>query len=270
MVVESALQLLSLRVGQGDLLRRRRNAVPDLLNQREAVLDTEPINPERLHGGGHRTTSVPGLASLPVAYHAAAFGGPNATEMRLFLALDLPADAKHRLSDGVWSRRDWWGADAAAHLRRVPAENLHVTLKFLGEVPDDRAADVRAAVAAGLPRVGPLELRPAAAGFFPPRGPARVFVVHLTGDVERLAQAYAGIEAALEPLGFPREGRAFKPHVTLGRARDRRGAPRAVRVPVEQDPDLPGEPFRVDAVTLFRSDLRPAGPVYTGVELFPL
>lgn len=189
--------------------------------------------------------------------------------MRLFLALDLPSDTKHRLHDSVWSRRDWWGTDAAAHLRRVAAENLHVTLKFLGEVPDSRVADVRVAVAE-LPRVGPLDLRPVAAGFFPPRGPARVFVVHLEGDVERLGRVYAGIEAALEPLGFPREGRAFKPHVTLARARDRRGAPRAVRVPVELNPELPGEPFRVNAATLFRSDLRPDGPVYTVVEPFPL
>jgi 2'-5' RNA ligase len=190
--------------------------------------------------------------------------------MRLFLALDLPADVKDGLAEAVWSRRDWWDAGTGSHLRKVPAENLHVTLKFLGDVPDDRVAAVRAAVAAGVPPVGPIELRPAGAGFFPPRGAARVFVVHLVGDVEPLGRVYAGVEAALEPLGFPREGRAFKPHVTLGRARDRRGAPAAIRRPVEQNPTLAGEAFVVDAVTLFGSDLRPGGPVYTAVERWAL
>ncbi|HEX8912580.1 MAG TPA: RNA 2',3'-cyclic phosphodiesterase [Humisphaera sp.] len=191
--------------------------------------------------------------------------------MRLFLALDLPAATKHRLADAVRSRREWWdGTDLARHVRLVPAANLHVTLKFLGEVPDDRVAAVRAALAAGVPRVGPVELRPASAGFFPPRGNARVFVVHLAGDLERLSTAYAGVESALESLGFPREGRPFKPHVTVGRARDRQGAPAAVRRVVERDAALAEEPFVVDAVTLFSSDLRPGGPAYSVVERFEL
>lgn len=191
--------------------------------------------------------------------------------MRLFLAIELPHDARHRLGDAVWSRRDWWEPEgAAAHLRRVPPDNLHVTLKFLGEVPTDQVAAVRAAVRAAVVPCGPVALRPTSAGFFPPRGPARVFVAHLTGDTDRLARLHADVEAALGPLGFPREGRPFAPHVTLARARDRRGAPAAVRGPVLRNPELAGEPFVADAVTLFSSDLRPGGPVYSVVERWPL
>lgn len=189
--------------------------------------------------------------------------------MRLFFALELPTDVKTRLAERVWSHPRWWIGDAKTHLRRVPDENLHVTLKFLGHGQAEKVAAVKSAMAA-VPRVGALQLRSECVGFFPPRGGPRVFVVHLAADVERLNVLVSGIEAAMEPLGFEREKRSFKPHVTMARSRARFGAPATIKPPILEDPVLEGESFEVNEVTLFRSDLNREGSIYTTIERFAL
>ena len=150
----------------------------------------------------------------------------------------------------------------------MPEENLHITVKFLGEVRDEQLSKLQASLSA-IPPVA-LRLRSERVGFFPPRGGPRVFVVHLTGDAERLVTLHQSVEAAMEPLGFPRENRSFKPHVTLARARARFGAPASIKPPILANPELPGELFTVEALTLFRSDLRREGAVYSAVERFAL
>src|SRR5439155_26627081 len=109
----------------------------------------------------------------------------------------------------------------AASLNWTREENLHVTVKFLGAVGDDQIAAVTDALAQVQPP-GPIRLRIDALTFLPPRGPIRIFAAQLGCDLDRLAALRAGIELAVEPLGFPREQRPFSPHVTLARPRRER------------------------------------------------
>ncbi len=168
--------------------------------------------------------------------------------LRLFVALDLPAEARSALA--AWCERA-----APEGVRRVPADSLHLTLAFLGS----RSADDAAAVAALLPGlardVGTLET--AGALWLPPRRPG-VLTVALRAAGDALAALRAELVAALaDAIGFEPERRAFRPHVTVGRVR------RGVRIPArELDPPAPALAFSPPALTLYRSHTGGQGARY--------
>jgi 2'-5' RNA ligase len=167
------------------------------------------------------------------------------------------------LPDAVRARVD----EAAAELRRrgpaiawVRAENFHVTLRFLGSADEAALARVREALAEAARATAPFTLSIGGFGGFPSARTPRVVWVAVGRGAEPLAALHARLEAALARRGFPPEGRAFHGHVTLGRARDRRGAPDLAEWLGPGDATL-GEVL-VEAVHLMRSDLHPAGARY--------
>ena len=167
--------------------------------------------------------------------------------MRLFVALDLPADVRAALA--AWADRA-----APDAVRRVPAANLHVTLAFLGS----RTAEEADAVAALLPGlVRPLDaLHAAGALWLPPRRPG-VLTVALQAD-DALAQLRAELVAALTAaIGFEDERRAFRPHVTVGRV------PRDGRIDTRRELEAPPPlSFRAPALVLYRSHAARGGARY--------
>ena len=176
--------------------------------------------------------------------------GPRA---RLFLALDLPGDARARLADwrdvALASRRD---------VRPVAPEALHVTLVFLGWQDESAAERIAEAAFAALPEAPPPRLTPTGVRPVPPRDP-RLFALDLDDEDGRAAELQGRASAALEAGGWHRpEKRPFWPHVTLARVkrRERRVPPPAA------DPAPPADPFEAAAVTLYRSVLRPQGALY--------
>ncbi|HEV3376356.1 MAG TPA: RNA 2',3'-cyclic phosphodiesterase [Thermoleophilaceae bacterium] len=171
----------------------------------------------------------------------------------MFVALDLPDDARSALADWrdqlVEGRRD---------LRPVRPEALHVTLVFLGW-QDEKAADAIASAAfdacAGLPaaRLRPGDVRP-----LPPRDP-RLFALDLHDEGERAVAVQAAISDALEAGRWYRpEKRPFWPHLTL--ARVKRGERRVP--PLPDTPRPPTDTFEANQITLYRSTLRPQGAIY--------
>lgn len=167
--------------------------------------------------------------------------------LRLFVALDLPADVRADLAA-------WCGRVAPDGVRRVPADHLHLTLAFLGS----RSQDDADAVASLLPGVAapPGSLRTAGALWLPPRRPDVLTVAIAGGD--RLDALRAGLVAALrEAIGFEPEARAFRPHVTVGRIpRDTRlRRPQELQVP-------PPTTFAAQALTLYRSHTQRGGARY--------
>jgi 2'-5' RNA ligase len=127
--------------------------------------------------------------------------------MRLFVALDLPMVVRAELSE-------WAQQVAPAEVRRVPAENLHVTLAFLG----NRSREEATAVGALLPKLArPLaELRVTRALWLPPRRPG-VLSVALDADESLVALQAELVEGLVAAIGFTAERRRFRPHVTVGR-----------------------------------------------------
>jgi 2'-5' RNA ligase len=176
--------------------------------------------------------------------------GPRA---RMFLALDLPEEARARLVEWrdlvLEGRRD---------VRPVAPEALHVTLVFLGWQDESAAERIAGAAIAALPAGPPPRLRPTEARAVPPRG-TRLFALDLDDEGGRATALQAVASDALAAGRWYRpEKRPFWPHVTL--ARVKRGERRVAPLPPQPPP--PGEPFQAAVVTLYRSTLRPQGALY--------
>jgi RNA 2',3'-cyclic 3'-phosphodiesterase len=177
---------------------------------------------------------------------------PGRPRTRLFLALELPDPA--RLAIAGW--RDGALAEAAAQLRPVRTEYLHVTLVFLGwqyERDIERIASLAFEAAAGLP---PAVLTPVALVPVPKRGP-RLFALDLADEHERAGAVQDAASRALAGAHlYEPEKRPFWPHVTLARVKRNSRAPRL------DAPAPPAEPFVASRLTLYRSTLRPQGAIY--------
>jgi RNA 2',3'-cyclic 3'-phosphodiesterase len=176
--------------------------------------------------------------------------GPRA---RMFLALDLPQEARERLV--AWRELI---LDGRRDVRPVRPEALHVTLVFLGwqdESAAERIADAAFGSSPGgpAPRLTPTVVRP-----LPPRN-ARLFALDLDDEDGRATALQAAMSDALEAGGWYRpEKRPFWPHITL--ARVKRGERRVA--PPPDRPPPPAEAFDTAVLTLYRSTLRPQGALY--------
>ena len=186
--------------------------------------------------------------------------------MRLFTAIELPESVRAHLL----AVRDRLGSqlDAGGAVTWVKPENLHVTLKFLGEVPDAAVGGLVESLA--RIEVPPMRLVADHMVYFPKRGPVRVIAAGLGGDVHELARLYEQMEAACAALGFPPEGRAYTPHATIGRTRITRRGGGAFNVRgVPLDDAFPGPSFTATGFVLMKSQLNPKGSVYTPAAHFP-
>ncbi|GBD29021.1 RNA 2',3'-cyclic phosphodiesterase [bacterium HR32] len=143
----------------------------------------------------------------------------------------------------------------------VEPENLHLTLKFLGEVGEGKAVDVLTALE-GLAGRGEFYVRYAGLGAFPRARGARVLWIGVTEGADRLASLAAWVEDRLRPLGFPPEERPFSPHLTIGRLRTPAYHPELQRA-VEREARVEVGSQRVQSVEVMESVLRRQGPVYT-------
>jgi 2'-5' RNA ligase len=182
--------------------------------------------------------------------------------MRLFVACLLPEEIRERLSLVQEA------AGQVSGLKWVERSNLHVTLKFLGEVREASAGKVERALGfAGAPRAFTLAIR--GTGAFPNTRVPRVVWAGICGGQDELASLARSAEAALLPYGFEREKRPFSPHITLARAREGQiasGLSEALAGPADRDFGR----FIVEEYCLMRSELLPAGPMYTVLRRYAL
>jgi 2'-5' RNA ligase len=187
---------------------------------------------------------------------------------RLFVALEPPEPVRRRIAGVAGALRRGAGA-AASEVRWVSEENLHLTLQFLGAVPEERVEAVEKAVASAAAGARPLSLEVKGAGGFPNARRPRVVWLGLSGDVAALEGLVADLGRRLTPLGFAPEARPFSAHLTLGRARDARGAPGlgGALAAAAQDE---GIAWRAADLVLFESHLSPRGPRYEAVQRAPL
>lgn len=182
------------------------------------------------------------------------------TTLRAFLAADVGDEARRvlaaaaeRLASEVRGREVRWARPGSYHL----------TLRFLGEIDAHRAAPLARSVAAAVAGLAPFELHLCEVVPFP--SPRRPQVIAATVEPEApLVALAAAVEAAAVRAGFPADERAFRPHLTLGRVRDRSHPAVAAAGPLEP------APFRVAEVVLYRSELLPEGALHTPVERMPL
>ena len=184
--------------------------------------------------------------------------------MRCFLAIELPPDVRARLA-ALQERF----ATLNREVRWTRVDQIHLTIKFLGEVPDPdvpRVCEIASQVAR---QHSPFELEVKGTGCFPPRGPARVVWAGLAELPPPLVEYHKAIEAACAEMSIKPEDRPFHPHLTIGRVRDQRGA-HQVRRGVDQESSFQGGRFAVNELVLFQSILSPSGPTYIPLVRTPL
>ena len=187
---------------------------------------------------------------------------------RLFVALEPPEPVRRRLAAVADALRRGAGR-AADDVRWVRPENVHLTIQFLGAVPEERVGAVEQALRDAAAGARPLSLTLRGAGGFPNARRPRVLWAGLEGDVAALAALAADLGARLAKLGFPPEERAFSPHLTLGRARDGRGAP-GLAGALARAGETDVTPWRAAELVLFESHLSPHGPRYEAIARAPL
>ncbi|MCB9878088.1 MAG: RNA 2',3'-cyclic phosphodiesterase [Planctomycetes bacterium] len=172
--------------------------------------------------------------------------------MRCFVALDLPTPVKNHLVNTVAPLRE------RHQVKWVDRDQLHLTLLFAGDLPEENLRPLTDAVASvHLP---PLQLSLDRFGWFPPRGMPRVVWVGLGGDVDALATLHAELERLTLPLGVEREKRGFTPHVTIGRIKGPFGALALLDRLREASSELNQKAFTPTRLAVYRSTLTPSGP----------
>lgn len=190
--------------------------------------------------------------------------------MRLFIGIELDDQVRAAASAAsAHLRSRLESADEGLSARWVPAENLHVTLWFIGEVGDSRALEIDAALRQGFD-ARPFTMKVAGCGAFPLSGPLRVFWLGVSAASENLSALHAQTAALLLPIGLKEERRAYSAHVTIARAKatSRGSGPALRRILAEESADCGA--CRVAAVTLFRSRVSSRGATYEPLVRVPL
>jgi 2'-5' RNA ligase len=153
----------------------------------------------------------------------------------------------------------------ALRIKWTRPENIHLTLKFLGDIAPEDVAPVCAAVDASIRGLHPMTLCAKGVGVFPGIRKARVLWTGISGQTDLLANAHQAIDFGLSPLGFAGDQRRFTGHLTLGRFKGPADADTLIDV-MKIYADMVSDEFVANTVYVIKSDLKSSGPVYTNLS----
>ncbi len=187
----------------------------------------------------------------------------NQNKIRSFIAIELPehiVSAIHGVQKGIKSH--------GLKLRWVKPENIHLTLKFLGDIDAEDVDGIGETVTSVAGNFSTLSLYGKGVGVFPNLRRPKVMWVGIGGETRDLMALQKNIDENFENIGFPKEKRAFKGHLTIGRAKGHLNYDRLVAT-MREFLDYKTEPFTAREIILFKSDLKPGGAVYTKLMTIP-
>jgi 2'-5' RNA ligase len=176
---------------------------------------------------------------------------------RMFIALTLPAPVREALAEL---------AEPIPGVQWTRPEQLHLTLRFIGDVPSAQREIMLERLAAV--KVASFILPVEGVGAFPPNRPPRIIWAGVGQGHPRLFQLRQRVDDALLGYGLPLDVRTFHPHATLGRCTEDSAA--AATAWLRAHRDFAAPPFRAESFELYTSELRPTGAVHTLVRSFPL
>ena len=185
--------------------------------------------------------------------------------IRSFLAFELPLQIKERV--GEVSREL---QKSPLPVRWVKVENIHLTIVFLGPVPEETIAGIKQKTGSIAERFSAFRIRLSSVGVFPNWRRPRVFWFGLAGEIGGLSELRDELQAVLEELGFKPEKRPFRPHLTLGRFKGSVNRGEELKWILDKFHDISSDDGYLKELVLFKSDLRPAGPIYTKMAAWPL
>jgi len=192
----------------------------------------------------------------------------NPEQIRSFIAIELPEEAK----EGLARLRKALERNEHKFVKWVDPGGIHLTLKFLGNIPAKQVTEITKAIEEAAQGISPFHLEISGLGAFPNLKQARVFWVGISGELDKLSRLQQNIDSALAALGFAKEERPFVPHLTLARIREgasppeRRSFGELVGSTIFEDKYH----VEVEAVRLMRSQLMPAGAIYTCLSVVEL
>jgi 2'-5' RNA ligase len=182
-------------------------------------------------------------------------------EVRCFIAIELPEGVKR----GLRELQAQLKAGSLAPVKWVEPENIHLTLKFLGNVSAGRIEEIGQAMTEAVRGTTPFSLEVEELGVFPNPKRVQVVWVGLGGEVEKLIRLQQRLDSGLERLGFAPENRRFTPHLTLARIRDRatpQEREKLGQLIAETEFDST-QSFMANSIKLMKSQLTKEGPIYT-------
>ena len=191
---------------------------------------------------------------------------------RVFIAVELPADLRTRIIDHVDHLRSAVPEARASWSRK---DNLHLTLKFLGDVPFTKVEQLSAAAASAAGKVEPFEIVVEDCGAFPPKGQPRVLWIGILSEppavaggpdpsLSSLYSLHTALEDECANAGFAREPRVFHPHLTIARIRQPRGSRQLAAK--HQESGFNREIVGVSEISVIRSELRSEGSKHTVIS----
>ena len=183
--------------------------------------------------------------------------------MRTFIAVELPENIKKKIGElqAPLKRTN-------AFVSWVKPENIHITLKFLGEVPEEKINEVFSATEAALKETKKFKMNLKEMGAFPDFRRPRVIWIGTGKGGEELSNMATKIEEEMEKIGSPKENRKFSPHFTIGRVKSQKNIEKLMeKVKIT---DFETEDIEVNEVTVMKSQLHPAGAIYTPLRKIAL
>lgn len=179
--------------------------------------------------------------------------------MRAFIAIELPKEIKDTLAE-LQQKLKATGAD----VKWVAPENIHLTLKFLGEIDDKKFGEASSILEEAAKINRPFIMRLASVGVFPKTNFPRVIWAGIDMGEEEIKKIAAGLEEKIAEIGIPKEKRAFSTHITIGRTGSLQNKDKLIAglnnlagYFLDKKPQ-----FQVAKITLFKSTLTPKGPIY--------
>lgn len=186
-------------------------------------------------------------------------------EIRSFLAFEQPPEIQMILTRVSGELRG-----SRLDVRWVNPENIHLTIVFLGNIQSEDVEAMADLLQKLCLTIGPFQISLKGTGCFPNSRRPRVLWIGLEGDLERMGRFRDSLQEALQSFGVPKEERAFRPHLTLGRFRSVDRADRELDAVLGRYRDLSGPVCWLKELILFKSELRPGGSVYTRLKSWPL
>jgi 2'-5' RNA ligase len=184
--------------------------------------------------------------------------------MRCFIAIPLPSETHQELSQ-IQSQLK----ETEADVKWVKNDNIHLTLKFLGDVKEEKIKIISKELRGVANKSTGFESGIGNLGTFPTLSNPRVIWIGISKNEDKIVKLQQRIEEILTPLGFERETRPFHAHLTLGRVRSKKNINRLTeKLKSLSSPEF--KPFMIDKITLFQSTLKPTGAEYSALDEFKL
>ena len=185
--------------------------------------------------------------------------------IRSFLAFELPPEIREQIRTVSTELQK-----TRMPVRWVKVDNIHLTIIFLGSVNEDAIDDIKEKVHIVVNKFSIFKTRLSGVGVFPNWRRPRVIWIGLNGEIEKLSRFRDDLQKELKALGLKEEKRPFSPHLTIGRFKGRLNQDDELKWILDRYYDISSDLHHLNELILFKSDLKPDGPVYTKMAVWPL